>query len=79
MANQLSDFYSSPQEWEEFIQSINIRKVINPYDKAWIQKIKRHYKTYGWQMNFYADQKRRLEMIKEELESLKNDSRGDKK
>jgi len=70
MANQLKDFYSSKEEWEEFINSINVRKIINPYDKTWFQKIKKHYKTYGWDMNLYADQKKRLEMLKEELEKI---------
>ena len=68
MANQLSDFYSTIEEWEKFISSINVRKIVNPYDKAWVQKIKRHYKTYGWEMNLYAEQKKRLEMIKEEMD-----------
>lgn len=71
MGSFLKDFYSSVDDWENFINSINIRKIVNPYDKAWVQKIKRHYKTYGFDMNFYADQKKRLEMIKEELEQTK--------
>lgn len=70
--SKLNEFYSSQEEWENYIKSFNIRKIINPYEKAWIQKIKRNYKTYGWDMNFYADQKKRLELIKEALDNLKD-------
>lgn len=70
MSNQLLDFYKDKEEWEKFISSINVRKIVNPYDKAWVQKIKKHYKNYGWEMNLYADQKKRLEMIKEEIDKL---------
>lgn len=68
MANQLPDFFKDKEEWEAFISSVNVRKIVNPYDKAWVQKIKKHYKTYGWEMNLYPDQKKRLEMIKEEID-----------
>lgn len=68
--NQLKDFFNSEEDWENYIQSFNVRKIINPYDKSWIQKIKRHYKNFGWEMNLYEDQKKRLDMIKQELESF---------
>lgn len=67
---KLSEFYSNQEEWENFIKSFNVRKIINQFDKAWIQKIRRNYKNYGWDMNFYADQKKRLEMIKDELDNI---------
>lgn len=70
--SKLGEFFENQEEWEIYIKSFNTRKIINPYDKAWIQKVKRNYKNFGWDMNFYEDQKKRLDIIKAELDNLKD-------
>lgn len=69
--NKLNDYFSSQEEWEKFLAKFNVRKIQNKFDKAWIQKIKGHYRTFGWDMNLYADQKRRMEMILEKIKEAK--------
>lgn len=69
--NKLNDYFSSQEEWEKFLAEFNVRKIQNKFDKAWIQKIKGHYRIFGWDMNLYADQKRRMEMILEKIKEAK--------
>lgn len=66
----LKDFYSTKEEFEQILSSINVRKITNPTEKDWFKKIKRYYKEYGWNMNFFLGQKKRLDLI---IESLKEE------
>lgn len=63
--------FTSKEEWEEFLQSIKSSKIINVNTRSWFNKIKRYYKTYGWNMNIYEDQIFRLKQIKQEIENMK--------
>lgn len=64
----LKDYFSSPEEWESLINSINTRSITNKVEKEWFKKIKKYYKDYGWAMNFFEGQYKRLLLIKETLE-----------
>lgn len=67
----LNSYFSTKEEWEAYLYKFNVRKIINPYEKSFVQKMKRYYKTYGFEMILYADQKKRLDLI---LKDLENDS-----
>ena len=70
--NTLKDYFNNEQEWQQYLQDFNVRKIINIHDKQWLQKLKRYYRIYGWDMILYPDQKRRLDLIKKELENARS-------
>lgn len=63
----LSTYFKNEKEWENYISQFNVRKIINKNEKAFIQKMKRYYKTYGFGMILYPDQKLRMDLILSQL------------
>ena len=63
----LNSYFPNKEEWELYLGKFNVRKIKNVYDKSFVQKMKRYYSTYGFNMILYEDQKKRLDMILEEL------------
>lgn len=64
----LNQYFKNKEDWESYISQFNVRKIINKFDKAFIQKMKRYYKTYGFDMILYEDQKKRMDLILKALE-----------
>ncbi len=76
----LNQYFKNKEDWESYISQFNVRKIINKFDKAFIQKVKRYYKTYGFDMILYEDQKKRMDLILRDIniEKLKTYKPGDK-
>lgn len=76
----LNQYFKNKEDWESYISQFNVRKILNKFDKAFIQKIKRYYKTYGFDMILYEDQKKRMDLILRGIaaEELKTYKPGDK-
>ena len=63
----IKDFLSI-EEWEVLLKSIPTRKIVDPKLKAWFQKMKRYYKTYGEEMRLYPGQYELMLKIKKDIE-----------
>lgn len=66
----IKDFLSI-KEWETLLESIPVRKIKDQKAKAWFQKIKRYYKTYGEDMRLYQGQYDWILSIKKDIEESK--------
>lgn len=63
----IKEFFNSVEEFNLYLQSIPVRKLIKQTDKDFIKKMKKYIKEYGENMTMLDSQYKRLVLLKEAL------------